>query len=120
MDRFLTDRVPYLRGGLTDVVGLDDLTDETRLSRRPTAACVLLPDGGKLRVLLGDRELRMPARLTEDVQSPEGKHQVRRGTVVDGRVHFVGGPSSHLLWHYAEATHLVHVPIGTASVEPAT
>jgi molybdopterin molybdotransferase len=50
--------------------------------------------------------------------SPEGKHQVRRGRVEDGRVHFVGGPSSHLLAHYATATHLVHVPIGTATVEP--
>ncbi|MFJ3385998.1 MULTISPECIES: molybdopterin molybdotransferase MoeA [unclassified Curtobacterium] len=50
--------------------------------------------------------------------SPEGKHQVRRGRVADGRVHFVGGPSSHLLAHYADATHLVHVPVGTASVEP--
>ncbi|ROS75206.1 molybdopterin molybdochelatase [Curtobacterium sp. PhB130] len=50
--------------------------------------------------------------------SPEGKHQVRRGRVADGRVHFVGGPSSHLLAHYADATHLVHVPVGTAAVEP--
>ncbi|SDQ30247.1 molybdopterin molybdotransferase [Curtobacterium sp. UNCCL20] len=50
--------------------------------------------------------------------SPPGKHQVRRGRVEDGRVHFVGGPSSHLLAHYAAATHLVHVPVGTATVEP--
>ena len=50
--------------------------------------------------------------------SPAGKHQVRRGTIVDGRVQFVGAPSSHLLWHYAEATHLVHVPVGTSQVDP--
>uniref|UniRef100_A0A942SZ11 Molybdopterin molybdenumtransferase n=1 Tax=Neobacillus citreus TaxID=2833578 RepID=A0A942SZ11_9BACI len=50
--------------------------------------------------------------------SPPGKHQVRRGRVEDGRVHFVGGPSSHLLAHYAAATHLVHVPVGTATVAP--
>lgn len=50
--------------------------------------------------------------------SPAGKHQVRRGRVQDGRVHFVGGPSSHLLAHYAAATHLVHVPVGTDTVEP--
>jgi molybdopterin molybdotransferase len=50
--------------------------------------------------------------------SPVGKHQVRRGRVLDGRVHFVGGPSSHLLAHYAAATHLVHVPVGTDTVEP--
>lgn len=50
--------------------------------------------------------------------SPIGKHQVRRGTVRDGRVSFVGGASSHLLAHYADATHLVHVPVGIDTVEP--
>jgi molybdopterin molybdotransferase len=54
----------------------------------------------------------------EASESPAGKHQVRRGTVVDGTVRFVGGASSHLLAHYATATHLVHVPLGTAHVEP--
>lgn len=53
----------------------------------------------------------------ERAVSPESKHQVRRGRVEDGRVHLVGGPSSHLLAHYAAATHLVHVPVGTATVE---
>ena len=64
VDRFLTDRVPYLRGGLTDLAALDGLDDSTRLERRPTAACELRPEPDTLRVLLGDRELRMPARLT--------------------------------------------------------
>jgi mannose-6-phosphate isomerase-like protein (cupin superfamily) len=64
VDSFLTDRVPYLRGGLTDLVGLDALTDSTRLTRRATAACVLERGPDVLRVLLGDRELRMPLRLT--------------------------------------------------------
>lgn len=50
--------------------------------------------------------------------SPVGKHQVRRGRVQDGAVHFVGGPSSHLLVHYAAATHLVHIPVGVDTVEP--
>lgn len=65
-----------------------------------------------------------PDRPTADVPaaesagSPVGKHQVRRGRVTDGQVHFVGGPSSHLLGHLAAATHLVHVPLGTDSVEP--
>lgn len=54
----------------------------------------------------------------EPAGSPPGKHQVRRGRVVDGRVHFVGGPSSHLLAHYAAATHLVHVPASTDTVVP--
>ena len=63
-EAFLTDRVPYLRGGLNDLVGLAELDDAARVSRRATATCVLRPDGDVLRVLLGDRELRMPARLT--------------------------------------------------------
>lgn len=54
----------------------------------------------------------------ESAASPDGKHQVRRGTVVDGTVRFVGGPGSHLLAHLAAATHLVHVPVGVDRVEP--
>lgn len=54
----------------------------------------------------------------EAATSPATKHQVRRGRVEDGRVHLVGGPSSHLLAHYAAATHLVHVPVGTDTVAP--
>ena len=62
---FLRERTPALRGGLTDRVGLDALGDETLLERRPTAACVLGPGEERFEVLLGDRELRMPARLRE-------------------------------------------------------
>ena len=62
---FLSERTPALRGGLTDRVALDALSDDTVLTRRPTAACVLREEGDRLRVLLGDRELRMPLRLAE-------------------------------------------------------
>jgi len=65
---FLTGRTPAVRGGLTDLVGLDALGDDTVLTRRPTAACVLRRDGDRLLVLLGDRELRMPGRLTEPME----------------------------------------------------
>ena len=44
--------------------------------------------------------------------SPIGKHQVRRGVIDgDGAVE-VGAPSSHLLHAYANATVLVHLPVG--------
>ena len=59
----LTDRTPALRGGLLDRVALDRLDDHSLLERRPTAACVLRPGTDRLAVLLGDRELRMPATL---------------------------------------------------------
>lgn len=64
-EHFLVGRAPALLGSLTDRIGLDDLADTTRLERRPTAACALRDDDDddRLRVLLGDRELRMPSRL---------------------------------------------------------
>ncbi len=70
--RFLTGRGPRLPGGLADVLAVEDLTDRTRLRRRPGHPCVLLdhPDGdaatattGQLEVLLGDRALMVPTRL---------------------------------------------------------
>ncbi|HLN78069.1 MAG TPA: cupin domain-containing protein, partial [Nocardioidaceae bacterium] len=61
---FLSQRTPALRGGLNDLVGIEGLSDGTVVGRRPTAACVLRPEPERLSVLLGDRELRMPLRLT--------------------------------------------------------
>ncbi|HSE08034.1 MAG TPA: cupin domain-containing protein [Nocardioidaceae bacterium] len=65
---FLSERTPALRGGLTDLVRLDEMDDDTRLERRPTAACVLRPAGERLVVLLGDRALRMPGRLADPME----------------------------------------------------
>jgi hypothetical protein len=62
---FLSQRGPALRGRLTDLVSLARLDDSTRLERRSTATCVLRAEGEQLRVLLGDRELRMPLRLAD-------------------------------------------------------
>jgi mannose-6-phosphate isomerase-like protein (cupin superfamily) len=62
---FLTERTPALRGGLNDLVALDSLGDDSVVERRATAACVLRPGPEQLSLLLGDRELRMPLRLTE-------------------------------------------------------
>jgi molybdopterin molybdotransferase len=76
----------------------------------------LRPEFARAAWMPADREeLVLPA--AEAAPSPARKHQVRRGTVVDGRVRFVGGASSHLLAHYATATHLVHVPVGIDRVE---
>jgi bifunctional lysine-specific demethylase and histidyl-hydroxylase NO66 len=76
---FLRERTPALRGGLTDLVALDGMDDDTRLERRPTAACVLRPAGERLSVLLGDRELRMPMRLTEPMQFVRDHRSFRVG-----------------------------------------
>lgn len=72
------------------------------------------------------RELHgLPARrpsstapLAAGLDSPEAKHQVRRGRLTeDGQVELVGGPSSHLLHGYASSTHLVHVPVGVSRLD---
>ncbi|GAA4671556.1 molybdopterin molybdotransferase MoeA [Frondihabitans cladoniiphilus] len=58
------------------------------------------------------------AVLAESADSPKGKHQFRRARLDDeGRVHFVGGASSHLLHNYAMSTVLAHVPLGVDRVE---
>jgi molybdopterin molybdotransferase len=51
------------------------------------------------------------ARLVEPLQSPEGKHQVRRGTVLpDGSVRMEGGAGSHLVHALARSNALVQIP----------
>ena len=65
---FLRERTPALRGGLTDLVALDDIDGDTLLERRRTATCVLRLEAERLVVLLGDRELRMPTRLLEAME----------------------------------------------------
>lgn len=58
------------------------------------------------------------APLAEGASSPIGKHQIRRGRLDDdGRLHLVGGPSSHLLNSYAQSTVLAHIPIGVDRLE---
>jgi len=63
-----------------------------------------------------DRDL-LRAPLAAAVESPVGKHQLRRGILrPDGALDLVGGASSHLLHAYALATVLVHLPVGVGSV----
>lgn len=50
------------------------------------------------------------ARLAGGLTSPQGKHQVRRGTVVDGVVRMEGGAGSHLVHALARANALVQIP----------
>lgn len=87
--RFLSGRTPALRGALTDLVALPDLDDATVLERRPTAACELRPDGDRLRVLLGDRELRMPLRLADAMAHVRDHPRLRVGDLAP----WLDGPS---------------------------
>jgi bifunctional lysine-specific demethylase and histidyl-hydroxylase NO66 len=77
-ERFMTTRTSNLSGSLVDRLALDALGSQTTVARRPGSVCALVPDGDRLRILLGDRELRVPARLepalawlrTQDVLRP--------------------------------------------------
>lgn len=57
------------------------------------------------------------AALVDEVHSPQGKHQVRRGLYRNGRVALIGGPDSHLLHALAASNCLVHLPEGVSFLE---
>jgi lysine-specific demethylase/histidyl-hydroxylase NO66 len=75
--RFLTGRTLWQRAGLTDRLAVRDLSDSTRLRRRTGHPCVLLVEGDRLRVLLGDRELDMPAWLEPAMTSVRRSGELR-------------------------------------------
>jgi hypothetical protein len=66
-----------MRHGLTDLVALGRVDDTTLVERRATAACVLREEADRLLVLLGDRELRMPLRLTPVLELVRDRGQFR-------------------------------------------
>ncbi|HWJ82299.1 MAG TPA: cupin domain-containing protein [Nocardioides sp.] len=78
--RFVTTRPTRVRGGLNDIVALRaDLADDTPLRRRAGHPCVLVDRGERVAVLLGDRELTVPARVRPALE------EVRvRGTLTPG------------------------------------
>ena len=64
-ERFLTSRPAVLAGALLDRQQLADLDDATPLTRRPGAVARVVPgrEHDRLRLLLGDREVDVPAWL---------------------------------------------------------
>ncbi|MER5728964.1 cupin domain-containing protein [Streptomyces sp. NPDC002138] len=60
---FWARRSPVLTGQLQQLIDLDDISDGSTLRRRPQSVCNLRLEEDRLRALLGDRELTMPARL---------------------------------------------------------
>jgi bifunctional lysine-specific demethylase and histidyl-hydroxylase NO66 len=56
-------RPPLLAGQLQQLLALEEIGQDTVVQRRPGATCRLRPRQDRLEVLLGDRTLRMPARL---------------------------------------------------------
>src|SRR6185503_2267702 len=74
---FLTTRSSLVTGTLEGLLDLDAITDETRVRRRRLSVCELQPDGDRLAVLLGDRELRMPAHLEPAMRDLAAREQFR-------------------------------------------
>ena len=62
-DRFWSSQPPPLAGQLQELLALEEIGDDTVVRRRPGAVCRLRRREDRLEVLLGDRALRMPARL---------------------------------------------------------
>ena len=68
--RFLTERPPRMSGALLDRAALTQgLSDDSLLRRRPGHPCEVVAAAGDddVRVLLGDRVLRVPARIRDAV-----------------------------------------------------
>jgi len=65
---FLEKRNAHLRGSMVDRMRLGEIAADTALRRRPGKPCVLRPDGDRLHLLLGDRRMTVPARITDAVE----------------------------------------------------
>jgi len=72
-ERFWLSRPPLLEGQLGQVLDLDAVDDDAVVRRRPGAVCRIAVDGDRLRVVLGDRVLHMPARLERAVRAVAGE-----------------------------------------------
>jgi hypothetical protein len=66
--RFLTSRNSRLRGGIHDVLEVDRIGADTLLRRRAGRPCVVTRVGDRLRLLIGDRHLEVPARIEAAVE----------------------------------------------------
>ena len=75
--RFLSRRTSVLRGAVADRLQLSALHDDSVLSRRESTPCVLVPQGDRLRILLGDRELVVPARLADPMRFVAAQRTLR-------------------------------------------
>lgn len=69
IERLATSRGPALRGGLVDRLGIATLHDASWVRRRTGSVCELRPGDDTTRVLLGDRELRVPPWLAEPLEA---------------------------------------------------
>lgn len=83
--RFLTTRTPVLHGALADRLSVTALDDDTDLVRRTGSVCVVrsAADGDHVLLLLGDRELRLPVRLTPALEFLREQPRLRPSDLAD-------------------------------------
>jgi hypothetical protein len=81
--RFLTGRTLGQRGGLTDRLAGREVADDTTLERRPGHPCVLVEAGERLGLLLGDRELTLPAHLRPALEAIRSSGTFRPADLAD-------------------------------------
>ncbi len=67
--QFETGRQPLLAGALHDLLALRELTATSRLRRRTGTTCTIRTRGDRIELLLGDRELSMPARVEPAIRA---------------------------------------------------
>ena len=63
--RFWADRVPIMAGQLGQLIDLPDLNRDSVLARRPASIAQVSESGETLTLILGDRSLRLPAKLKD-------------------------------------------------------
>jgi lysine-specific demethylase/histidyl-hydroxylase NO66 len=93
--RFWSGRTPILTGQLGLLLRLDEVDDGSSVRRRRGAVCRMHADGDRLHLLLGDRQLHLPAGLEPAVErllAGDGAG-VQVGTLAD----LVDGPSRLVL-----------------------
>jgi hypothetical protein len=66
--RLLTTAQPILRGQLRQFELLGSISDDSVLSRRPGSSCFVFRTANRVKVLLSDRELEMPAFVAEAME----------------------------------------------------
>jgi hypothetical protein len=89
--RFWSSRAPSLTGHLVQLANLDSITDESVLRVRADCSYYLYADGNELQVLLGDRQLTMPAEI-----QPALEDMLRRGSFRVGELSKLLDESSRL------------------------
>lgn len=82
-DRFWSSRPPVLDGQLRQLLDLDSLDQDSRVSRRDGAVADLDVRDGRARLQLGDRRLTLPAELAPVIGRLLSAQQLRVGDLTE-------------------------------------